>query len=474
MGGASSEISATSTTVLLEAAYFAPMAIARTGKRLGLFSEARARFERGTDPEIVDLAVNRFASLLPCARGVTVDVRSEQSLPAPRRVLVRTGRVNGILGTSLTNESVATLLAPIGFATEAGPEPDVQAVTIPTWRPDSEREIDVIEEIGRLHGYRNIGRTLPRGVRAGGGLNRYQKQRRLVRSILAGAGVSEAWTTTFLGPGDLERAGLPGAAVQVENPLDRSESLLRSSLIPGLLKAVRFNVVRQDPNVRLFEIGRVFDLPLPGEVVPAEREDLGCVVAGEGADAILATRLWAVLADALRLDRITLEAAEIDGFHPTRAARIVAGADNGEAVVVLGAVGELAAEVADAYDLAGRIGLFVVSLEALIDRAPRRSDQAVAVSRFPASDTDLAFVVADETPAGAVGATLREAGGDLIEAVHLFDVYRGAGLGSGVRSLAFHVRLRALDRTLDEAEVAAVRERQIEAVAAAHGGRLRR
>ncbi len=199
MGGASSEISATSSTVLLEAAYFAPMAIARTGKRLGLFSEARARFERGTDPEIVDLAVNRFASLLPCARGVTVDVRSEQSLPAPRRVLVRTGRVNAILGTSLTNEAVATLLAPIGFATEAGPEPDVQAVTIPTWRPDSEREIDVIEEIGRLHGYRNIGRTLPRGVRAGGGLNRYQKQRRLVRSILAGAGVSEAWTTTFLG-----------------------------------------------------------------------------------------------------------------------------------------------------------------------------------------------------------------------------------------------------------------------------------
>ncbi len=138
--------------------------------------------------------------------------------------------------------------------------------------------------------------------------------------------------------------------MQVENPLDRSESLLRSSLIPGLLKAVRFNVVRQDPNVRLFEIGRVFDLPLAGEVVPAEREDLGCVVAGEGADAILATRLWAVLAGALRLDRVTLEAAEIDGFHPTRAARIVAGADNGDAPLVLGAVGEVAAEVADAYE----------------------------------------------------------------------------------------------------------------------------
>ncbi len=453
--------------MLLEAAYFKPMAIARTGKRLGLFSEARARFERGVDPQIIDLAVDRFASLLPCARGATVDVRSAEFLPVPRKVLVRTERVNAILGTSLSDETVAGLLAPIGFATGPGPEPGVQEVTIPTWRPDSEREIDVVEEVGRLHGYRNIERTLPRGVRAGGGLTRYQKQRRLVRNILAGAGVSEAWTTTFLAPGDLERAGLPGAAVQVENPLDHSESLLRSSLIPGLLKAVRFNVDRQDPDVRLFEIGRVFALPTAGEVVPAEREDLGLVVAGDGAGAILATRLWAVLASALRLEGVDLAGDEIAGFHPTRGARIMAGG------ISLGAVGELAPEVADSYGLAGRIGLFVVSLQALINDVSRRSDQAALVSRFPPSDTDLAFVVAEEVPAGAIATTLRQAGGELVERVQLFDVYRGAGLGAGMRSLAFHVRLRALDHTLTEAEVADVRRRQIDAVASAHAGRLR-
>ena len=470
MGGASSEITPTSSTVLLEAAYFTPMAIARTGKRLGLFSEARARFERGVDPEIIDLAVNRFASLLPSARGATVDVRSTEFLPVPRKVLVRTERVNAILGTSLNDEAVATLLTPIGFASAPGPEPGVQEVTIPTWRPDSEREIDVIEEVGRLHGYRNIERTLPRGVRAGGGLTRYQKQRRQVRSILAGAGVSEAWTTTFLAPGDLERAGLPGEAVEVENPLDQSESLLRSSLIPGLLKAVRFNVDRQNPDVRLFEIGRVFGMPPPGEVLPAEREDLGVVVAGDGAGAELAPPLWAVLADALRLDGIELEAGAINGFHPTRGARIVAGGPAG----VLGAVGEVAPEVAEAYGLNGRVGLFVVSLEALINDVGSRSDQATPVSRFPPSDTDLAFAVPDEVPAGAVEATLRQAGGELVEWVHLFDVYRGPNLGAGVRSLAFHIRLRALDRTLTEADVAGVRRAQIDAVAAAHGGQLRR
>jgi phenylalanyl-tRNA synthetase beta chain len=488
MGGASSEISDATSAVLLEVAYFTPMAIARTGKRLGVTTEARSRFERGTDPNMIDLAIDRFASLLPgTARGATVDVRADPYLPSPRHVLVRTERVNAILGTSFTDGAIADLLAPIGFATEAGPEPGVQAVTVPTWRPDSEREIDVIEEVGRLHGYRNIERTLPRGVRAGGGLTGYQKRRREVRSILAGEGVSEAWTTTFLGPGDLERAGLPGAAVEVENPLDRSESLLRTSLIPGLLKALRFNADRQQPDVRLFEIGRVFGLPADGQVVPAEREDLACVVAGESAGAVLATRLWSVLADALRLDGLRLEAAELAGLHPARAARIVAvRADGGGegagqcaggpavgAAAEIGVVGEIAPEVADAFGLSGRVGVFAVSLEDLLTIVRRRRDQAVPVSRFPASDFDLAFVVPEDVPASDVESTLRRSGGGLLEGIQLFDVYRGPGLGDGRRSLAYHVRLRALDRTLTEADVAAVRRRQIDAVADAHRAELR-
>src|SRR6202022_1996469 len=178
-------------------------------------------------------------------------------------------------------------------------EPGVLQVTIPTWRPDSEREVDVIEEVARLYGYRRIQRTLPAGIRTGGGLTPYQRERRRVRDILAGTGLTEAWTTTFLAPGDLERAGLPSAAVEVENPLDRSESLLRTSLLPGLLKAIRFNVDRQETDVRLFEIGHVFGLPASGQVLPEEREDLAAVMAGEGADGRVAARLWGVLADAL-------------------------------------------------------------------------------------------------------------------------------------------------------------------------------
>jgi phenylalanyl-tRNA synthetase beta chain len=468
MGGASSEISDSTTTVLLEAAYFTPMAIARTGKRLSLKTEARARFERGCDPEIIDLAIDRFATLLPGAtRGATVDIRSADHVPKAKPVQVRTSRVNDILGTSLSDSDIAELLAPIGFETTLV-EPGVQTVTIPTWRPDSEREIDVIEEVARLHGYRNIERTLPPGVRAGGGLSPYQKSRRRVRDILCGAGLSEAWTTTFLAPGDLERAGLPGNAVEVENPLDSSESLLRTALLPGLLKAVRFNADRQEADVWLFEIGHVFERPdASGEQLPREREDVAAIVAGSEADAFLAARLWGVLAEALRLDEVKLEAASVAGFHPTRAARILVGGQE------VGAVGEVDPGVIAAYGLTGRIGYFTASLEAVL-AAPKRSDQAAPISRFPASDIDLAFVVSDDVPAAAVEETLRRTGGDLLERIRLFDVYRGPQVGEGRRSLAYHMRLRALDRTLTDAEVASVRARMIAAVAAAHGGELRR
>jgi phenylalanyl-tRNA synthetase beta chain len=467
MGGASSEISDATTTVLLEAAYFNPMAIARTGKRLGLNSEARYRFERGCDPEIIDLAVDRFVSLLGgVSRGVTTDVRSAEHTPVAHPVMVRTQRVNAVLGTSLTDGVVAELLAPIGFTSTPTPEPGVLQVTIPTWRPDSEREIDVIEEVARLYGYRHIERTLPAGIRTGGGLTPYQRDRRRVRDILAGTGLTEAWTTTFLAPGDLERAGLPAEAVEVENPLDRSESLLRTALLPGLLKAVRFNADRQLGDVRLFEIGRVFGLPTGGDVLPDEREDLAVIVAGDGAGARLAARLWATLADALRLAGVSLDPAEVPGFHPTRSAGIAA------AGAALGAIGEVDPAVTAAYGLAGPVGYFTVRLEGLL-AAPRRSDQARSISRFPASDFDLAFVVDDAVPAAAVEATLREVGGDLLEWVRLFDVYRDAQLGEGRRSLAYHLRLRALDRTLTDAQVGEVRQRAIEEVAVAHRGELR-
>jgi phenylalanyl-tRNA synthetase beta chain len=508
MGGSRAEIGPGTRRVLLEAAWFLPMSVARTGARLGLHSEARVRFERGVDPEIAGAAVERFVALLatvPAAdgvepgdgpesregpvrgstlrRGPTVDRRSP-SLPAPVSVPLRTARVNAIIGADLDDAAVAGLLEPIGFSVRPD-GPGAATVGIPSWRLDCEREIDVIEEVARTWGYGRIERTIPPGVPGGsGGLTERQRQVRRLRDILAGAGYDEAWTTTFLAPGDLERAGLDPAAVEVENPLDRSESFLRTELLPGLLKAVKFNVDRQAEDVALFEIGHVFALPQPPGITPDETERLAVMVAPAGgvdggsagdsdggglfpAAAGAAVQTWRYLADALRLDAPVLVAARVAGLHPTRAALITGG--DGRS---LGAVGEVDPDVVEAYGLRQRLGYLTLSVDALLAE-PGQPWQAREVSRFPASDIDLAFVVPDAVPAGAVHATLAGTGGGLLERVSLFDVYRSDQLGAAGRSLAFRLRYRAQDRTLDEAVLAELRQQAIDAVVASHRASLR-
>src|SRR5947209_11417728 len=413
MGGASSEIADGTTSVLLETAYFDPMAIARTARRLGLRTEASARFERGVDYKGPDRAVARSLALLAeVARarpvGGLIDVQGR--LPKSARPVVRTRRVNQILGTALTDDDVRRYLGPIGF--DWAPARGGWRVTIPSWRPDSELEIDVIEEVARHHGYSNIPRTVPLSPEVGA-LTHYQRDRRRVREILAGAGLSEAWTTAFLGAGDLEKTGLAAEAVRVTNPLDQAEPLLRPSLLPGMLRAIVTNVRHQHPDVHLFEIGRVFSPPARGDVLPIEQETVAVALAG--ADAAEAMRMWHVVADALRLEAVTAAAGERAGLHPTRAARLLAG-DIG-----IGEIGEVDPDVLRAYDIEGRVGWFAVDLERLL-AAPRRPSVFHPISRFPGSDIDLAFVVDDSVPAAAVEECLRQAGGGLLVDVRLFDV----------------------------------------------------
>jgi len=455
MGGASSEISDSTTSVLLETAFFDPMSIARTARRLGLRTEASARFERGTDYAGIERAAGRFVDLLGEVSGARpagglVDVRGR--LPKLARPVVRTRRVNEILGTTLTGDDVRRYLEPIGF--DCAPARGGWRVTIPSWRPDSELEIDVIEEVARHHGYSNIPRTVPLSPEVGR-LTHHQRDRRRVREILAGAGLSEAWTTAFLGDADLEKAGLPTDAVHVTNPLDQAEPLLRPSLLPGLLRAVATNARHQNPDVRLFEVGRVFGPPTRGDVLPNERELVAIALAG--ADATDAIRVWDLLCGALAVEQVSLDARERPGLHPTRAASLMAGGEE------IGEVGEVDPAVLAAYEIDGRVGWFAVDLQRLL-AAPRRPAVFHPVSRFPASDIDLAFVVDDSTPAGQVEQRLREAGGDLLVDVRLFDVFRGPQLGEGKRSLAYRLRFNALDHTLTDEEVGQVRQRCIDAV----------
>ena len=454
MGGASSEISDATRDVVLEAAYFTPMVIARTAKRLGLRTEASARFERGCDIEGIERASDRVFELIGAGTvsAGLLDVRApvEPSLP----VRLRTSRVNVLLDTELSDDQVRGYLEPIGFRVESLAD-GIQDVTVPPFRPDSSTEIDLVEEVARHHGYERMGRTVPVTTQVGV-LTPYQRERRRVRQILAGAGITEAMGTMLLGPGDHARAGLAEDGIPASDPMVREESILRTSLRPGLLRALEFNTRHRMPDARFFEIGHTYRRTPEPATLPDEREHLAIALAGEGG-AVDAKRVWDVLVDALGVVEVALEATESDGLHPTRTARLVVGGDT------VGVVGEIDPDVVRAWDLESRVGWIDVELERLL-AAPRRPEEVTPVTRFPSSDLDLAFVVDDAVPAGTVERTIRDAAGELLESSRLFDVYRGAPVQAGRRSLAYRLRLRALDRTLTDDELAAARHACITAV----------
>jgi phenylalanyl-tRNA synthetase beta chain len=514
MGGASSEIDGGTNRVLLEAAYFVPMAIARTSKRLALRTEASARFERGCDPAGIDRAAERFCELLALTAGPTlamadgvIDVVGD--LPEPVVLTVRPAKINALLGTTFTAPEVAGLLGPLGIVATAADGGDVMSdavggdslrVTVPTFRPDIRAapmgEADIAEEVARTYGYVRIARRMPSWPQPGRLTDR-QWERRLLKEVLCGLGASEAWTATFVSQADQEASGDEGPYIEVTNPLVETERYLRTSMVAGLVRSVLYNVERRQSGVRLFEVGSVFRLGAPatgtgtdgGSAESSER--LSAVLAAEGDDAWTAVAAWRTIAEALGLASwsmadLGVAGPEASAAHRYRSSAVVAvhpGPDGSDRAgpLVVGVVGELDPTVVGRFDLLGtdgrprRVGWLDLDLGILLDRqrTVRLPELARPLSRFPSSDIDLAFVVRDEIPAGSVERTLRDAGGDLLESVELFDVYRGTTLAEGARSLAFHLRFCALDRTLTDEEVGVLRAGCIEAVTGEHQASLR-
>ena len=476
MGGASTEISGTTVDVAVELAWWDPERIAATAARLNLHSEASLRFKRGVDPAVARLAADRICSLLAEVAGATVhDVETfeQGNLPVPATVAVRPDRVNAVLGTALSSDEIVGLLEPMGF--ECSPGADALSVQVPTWRPDTTIEIDVAEEVARQFGFSRIVKTVP-GSPHTGELSVRQHARRRVRRALEGAGLSEAMPLPFLAPGDLERCGLPAGGLVIANPLAAEESVLRTSLRPGLLGAVAHNARHRISGVRLFEVGRTFEVGAggvltdvdvsarAGTVLSGEAEHLGVALAGLEAPA--AVELLEVVLAAAQVGPLGLRAASVPGLHPSRSAVVeVAGVEVGE-------VGEVDPEVLAALGIEERVAWLDLDLSVLLS-LPTLDRLARPVSRFPSSDFDLAFVLDEQTPAAVVHATIAGAGGELLQRCDLFDVFRSGSLGEGRRSLAFRLRLQALDRTLTDDEVAGVRTTVIDAVVSTHGAELR-
>ena len=455
MGGQNTEISDSTTVVALETAYFDAPAVMRTVQRLGLRTEASARFERGVDPLGIEASIVRFVELLrlTCPSIVVhdgfVDARSS-SFPSATTIAVRPARVGSLLGHPFTVAEISALIEPIGFNCRA--DGDSLLVSVPSWRPDCTLEIDIVEEVARLFGYDKLGKTVPKST-VPGGLSAVQHRRRRVRDVLLGLGCNEAMPHPFLADGDLERAGLSGDAVRLVNPLVVGDDVLRTSLRPGLLKALAFNESHRRTGVALFEIGHVY--PPSSDVLPAEHESLCVVLAG--AEAPRAVAVWRELVSAMgwgaRLDQSNVPA----GLHPTRSATLSAGRD------VVGVVGEIHPDVLDAFDVTERVAILELNLSILLAVEPKVA-QWKATSRFPSSDIDLAFTVPSSVTAEKIEKAVRQSAGSLLVSLELFDVYRSDSSAES-RSLAFRLRLQAADRTLTDADIAGVRDKCVAAAA---------
>ena len=480
MGGAETEISGTTTSVLLEVAWWDPPTVAATSARLGLHSEASLRFKRGVDTGIGRRAMDRVAELLVEHAGASVRPGVAEvtgDLPVPATIPLRPERVARTLGRAFPTDEVRSLLEPMGFGVVGD---DELVVSVPTWRPDCTVEVDLVEEVGRMYGLSRLPRTLPR-ITQRGRLTEAQVRRRAIRRTLVGAGLSEAMPLPFLAPGDLERCELPVTGLLLANPLVAEESVLRPSLLPGLVAAVAYNATHRSTEVRLFEIGRVFevgegvltdvgDSSRAGRVLAGERERLGVVLGGRHAGS--AVRLLEAVLEAVGIVGPTLVNEPLPGLHPGRSARVRVRDDRTGSLVDVGSVGEIHPVVLERHGIAEAVAWLDLDLSVLLalEVAARR---ARSVSRYPSADVDLAFVVDDAVPAETVRATVRETGAPLVTSVRLFDVFRSDALGPGRRSLAYTVRFQAPDRTLTDPEVAEVRQRIIEAVESIDGATLR-
>jgi phenylalanyl-tRNA synthetase beta chain len=491
MGGRVSEVSAETTRVLLEVANWKGTNILRTSRLLGLRSEASSRFEKQLHPELC-MRAQRIASGLMvelCGAKLvpgTIDVAAEIPPAAPIRL--RGERVEGLLGMPIEQSDQVAYLRRLGFGVAA--EGEDLMVEVPSDRHyDITREVDLIEEVARVHGLdEHLPSTLPASAGQAGGLRRDQRLRRRAEDALRDLGFDEIVGWSFTDPGEPTRLRIPAddpraQGVTIANPLSEDQSTMRTTLLGSLLGIAQGNLARDAERVALFESGRVYlnSGGLAGsfagerEAPFAEPHRLGCLAVGppspkswrgggEPADFFALKGVLEGLADRLGVG-LAFEPAGEPFLHPGRAARILVGADDA------GWIGELHPLVCRAWDLEEAAG-FEVGLVALTDVASAGEETFEDVTTYPAVFQDLAVVVPDDVPASQVRDAILAGGGDLLRAADVFDLYAGEQLGEGRKSLALRLEFRAPDRTLTDQEVAAKRE-SIAAELSAIGGSLR-
>ncbi len=482
MGGLSTEVTENTVSVLLESAYFNPISIRKTSKALGLRSEASLRFEKGIDIGGCNRASARAAQLIAEIGAGEVVAGAIDNYPKPaseKKVSLRPERAAYILGVDIPRDEATGILKSLQFKVQdAGEE---LLVAVPTYRNDVNLEIDLIEEIARLHGYDKMPLTMSSGQSTQGIKTKKQAFIAKVRSLLAGTGLYEVVTYSFTHPRVFDQLNLPQDSplrntVKIQNPLSEEHSVMRTIMLPGLLEILAGNYSRRVQNGAIFEIGKVF-YPKGEGCLPEERQVLSVAAMGRTDGSWNVTPremdyyyLKGVLENLFRSlgtePVIFRPQAANPSFHPGRTAILEAGG------VELGILGEMHPDVLEQFELPERVVAFEIDLTGLLSVSCRPVTYS-SLPRFPGIERDIAIIIGQEIPAGDIINTIRSAGGDLLREVSLFDIYHGEQVPEGCKSMAFSLKFLAEDRTLTDAEAGESTEAIANALAGRFGAELR-
>lgn len=497
MGGLDSEVTDETTTILLEAATFSSGHTSRTSRNLGLISEASLRYERGVDDNPIGAFSDASAALIAAVSGGTVrpgivDVWEQKTEPI--MLDFRIPRFNAMMGAEIDRDYIISTLTRLGCAVTVADEAESVAascaegellhVLAPTFRPDLEREIDLYEEVLRLYGMDRIEPTLPGGAGRIGKRTVAEQKIQKINDTLRAAGLNETVTYSFAEPGDLDKLRMDkeglGMPVELLNPLNAEQSIMRQSIIPGLLHSLAYNQNHGVKNVQLYETGRVF-FAAEGKKKPKEKERVAAVLAGAMGDpawnntpaafdffdgkGIIESLLHELATPKVRFKALSAE--EAPHLQPGRAAQVLSGG------TVLGWVGEIHPLAADAFEATAPVVAFELDLDALVKTSQPARDY-VDVPLFPAVTMDIALVVDEDVTNEKLMQVMRSAGGKLLLSIQLFDVYRDEErLGAGKKSMAYALEYRSPDKTLTAEEVNKQHERLIKKTCGATGAEVR-
>jgi phenylalanyl-tRNA synthetase beta chain len=462
MGGQNTEVSDSTTNVLLESAYFKPASVRRTSKALNLSTESSYRFERGIDLKSVAFALDRAAQLISEMAGGRITSITD-NYPEPyrqRRISVSFEKIKSVIGVDVQHSFIENALVNLGFDIER--EGEGLAVVPPGYRDDVERDIDIVEEIARLYGYDNIPSTLPVMQMSAAPEHKTQELVKTLKHSMVKSGYSEAINFSFLNPEAVEKLKLPSGdrrrnLIYIKNPLRKEESAMRTTLIPALLHNAETNINRGEKMLRLFEISRVF-LP-SGRNLPDEIVQMAVIFCKEKTASI-----WEHTHDGyydvkgvlenvfsgLMIENTSFkhEQKTVEPYlHPGKSASIIINDER------IGAIGTLNPEAAETFDLSGDITIAeIFNVERILNAVPSESSYS-ALPKYPYVERDLSIVVSRDMTVDKARNTINSINSDLIESIELFDIYTGKPIPPEQKSMAFSIRYRSAERTLTDSEI---------------------